>query len=100
MVLMDDKIIEITNLCKKHKVKELYVFGSALRDEFRQDSDIDFAVVFSRTSITGSFDQYFDFKFAMEQLLSRRVDLICTASIRNSYFQKELEATKKLIYAA
>ena len=100
MLLLDDKISEIDRSCKKHRVKELYLFGSALGDEFGQQSDIDLAVVFSRTGIAGSFDQYFDFKSEMEQLLGRSVDLVCVSSIRNRYFRQELEATKKLIYAA
>ena len=36
----------------------------------------------------------------MEQLLQRPVDLVCAASIRNSIFRRELDATKRLIYAA
>ena len=65
-----------------------------------KQSDIDLAVVFSRTDIAGSFDQYFDFKSEMEQFLGRSVDLVCVSSIRNRYFRQELEATKKLINTA
>ncbi len=100
MLAIDKKMPDVIELCREHKVKELYLFGSALRADCREDSDIDLAVVFSREGITGSFDQYFDFKFSMEQLLGRPVDVVCAASIRNTYFQQELEATKKLIYAA
>ncbi len=100
MILTDDQISEISRICEKHRVKQLYLFGSALHANCRPDSDIDLAVVFSRTGIDGSFDQYFNFKFAMEQLLDRPVDLVCRARVRNRYFRKELDATKKLIYAA
>lgn len=100
MGLIENKIPEITGLCKKHNVKELYLFGSAMTSNFAEQSDVDLAVVFSRAEITGSFDQYFDFKLEMEQLLSRPVDLLCANSIRNNHFRQELDATKKLIYAA
>ena len=100
MGLIENKIPEITALCKKHRVKELYLFGSAKTGSISEQSDIDLAVVFSRASISGSFDQYFDFKLEMEQLLSRPVDLLCKNSVRNSHFRQELDATKKLIYAA
>ena len=99
MGLIENKIPEITGLCKKHNVKELYLFGSALTSDFAEQSDVDLAVVFSRAGITGSFDQYFDFKLDMEQLLRRPVDLLCENGVRNRYFRQELNATKKLIYA-
>ena len=81
-------------------MKELYLFGSALGKDFRQDSDIDLAAVFVRNEVAGSFDQYFDFKTDLERLLSRPVDLVCVSSVRNSVFRQELDETKRLIYAA
>ena len=34
----------MANLCKKHKVKKLYLFGSATSENFTENSDIDFAL--------------------------------------------------------
>jgi predicted nucleotidyltransferase len=90
MSIVDDKAEQMRGLCHKHGVKELYVFGSALREDFGPDSDVDLGVVFSRNGIAGSFDQYFDFKSEMERLLARPVDLVCRASIRNSVFARKL----------
>ncbi len=100
MGIVLEKEKQISGLCRKHRVKELYLFGSALREDFGADSDIDLGVVFSRDGVAGSFDQYFDFKSELEQLLGRPVDLVCLASIRNSVLQRELDETKRLIYAA
>lgn len=100
MSIVDETREQITDLCGKHRVKELYVFGSVLREDFGKHSDIDMAVVFSRAGVAGSFDQYFDFKMELEQLLGRPVDLVCIASVRNSAFRRELDETKRLIYAA
>ncbi len=100
MVMLENKKPEIVKLCREYRIKELYVFGSSADGEFGTQSDIDLAVVFNRAGVSGSFDQYFDFKLAMESLLGRPVDLVCTNSIRNRHFQQELDATKKLIYAA
>jgi len=100
MDIVDKKAGQIGALCRKHAVKELYLFGSALRDDFGLDSDIDLAVVFSRNGVAGSFDQYFDFKTELEGLLRRPVDLVCARSIRNSVLREELDRTKRLIYAA
>lgn len=100
MGVVDEKARQIDELCRKHAVKELYLFGSALREDFGPHSDIDLAVVFSRNGVAGSFDQYFDFKAELEQLLGRPVDLVCAASVRNTVFRRELDETKRLIYAA
>jgi hypothetical protein len=97
---LDEKTDDIGALCRKHAVKELYVFGSSLRDDFGSHSDVDLAVVFSRKGVAGSFDQYFDFKTQLERLLERPVDLVCLPSVRNSVLRRELDETKKLIYAA
>lgn len=100
MSIIDETKEQVSELCEKHGVKELYVFGSVLREDFGRHSDIDMAVVFSRSGVAGSFDQYFDFKAELEQLLGRTVDLVCAASVRNSVFRQELDETKRLIYAA
>lgn len=100
MGVVDEIREQIGEACRRHGVRELYLFGSALREDFGPHSDIDLAVVFSRDGVAGSFDQYFDFKAEMEQLLERPVDLVCAASIRNRILQRELDETKRLIYAA
>ena len=100
MGIVDEKREQISGLCRQHAVKELYLFGSALREDFGPHSDIDLAVVFSRNGVAGSFDQYFDFKTELERLLGRPVDLVCTASVQNSILRRELDDTKRLIYAA
>jgi len=100
MRIVEENAEQIAELCRKYAVKELSLFGSALRDDFGPHSDIDLAVVFSRNGVEGSFDQYFDFKAELEQLLGRPVDLLCTPSMRNSILRRELDQTKRLIYAA
>lgn len=98
MKLIRRNIDEIIALCKKHKVKELCVFGSVLTDSFNKNSDVDFTVVFDKTAVEDYFVNYFDFKFALEELLHRDVDLIEFEAIRNPYFKKEVEATRQPVY--
>ena len=100
MNILEEQAAKIHALCEKYRIKELYAFGSATRNDFGDSSDVDLAVVFLRNEIKGSFDQYFDFKFEVESLLGRKVDLVCLGSIRNEAFRKELENSKSLIYAA
>ena len=100
MKLIERNMAQIIALCEKHKVVALYVFGSALTDKFNKDSDVDFSVIFDRDSLPlmEYGDNYFDFKFALVDLLHRDVDLIEYNAIRNPYFKEELDETKHLIY--
>ena len=100
MKLIERNMAQIIALCEKHKVVTLYVFGSVLADKFNKDSDVDFSVIFDRNSLSlmEYGDNYFDFKFALEDLLHRDVDLIEYNAVRNPYFKEELDETKQLIY--
>jgi len=98
------KIIEqhkesIFELCQKHKVTKLYVFGSILTNQFGTKSDIDFLVYFSNEiDLLDYADNYFDLKFELEDLLGRKIDLVEGKSLKNKYFINEVETTKLKIY--
>ena len=89
---------QIIALCEKHKVLELYVFGSVLTPRFNKNSDVDFTVVFDKSAVGDYFTNYFEFKFALEELLHRDVDLIEYNAIRNPYFKEEVDQTRMAIY--
>lgn len=91
---------QIIALCEKHKVLQLYVFGSILTDKFNKDSDVDFTVIFDRSALPLLVygENYFDFKFALENLLKRDVDLVVYDSIKNPYFKRNLDRNKELVY--
>ena len=100
MRLIQRNMAQIAALCEKHKFLQLYVFGSVLTDKFNNDSDVDFTVIFDREQfpllIYG--ENYFDFKFALEDLLERDVELVEYNAAKNPYFNEELDETKQLIY--
>ncbi|MDR0982885.1 MAG: nucleotidyltransferase domain-containing protein [Culturomica sp.] len=98
MTLIDNNIQPITDLCKKHKVNKLFVFGSILTNRFTDNSDIDLTVDFNKSEVNDYFDNYFDFKYSLEDLLGRKVDLLEEESIKNPYLKKNVDDTKTLIY--
>jgi len=98
MNLISQHIDVINILCKSHKVKSLYAFGSILTDQFTDQSDIDLIVDFSDIKLLEYSDNYFDLKFALEDTFNRSVDLIEDKAIRNPYFKKAIEKNKALIY--
>lgn len=98
MTFIDQYTNEIRRLCDRHKVKRLYAFGSVLTDRFQKDSDIDFIVDFEPLDVRQYADNYFDFKFALEDTLHRPVDLLEEKTIRNPFFRKAVENQRQLIY--
>lgn len=74
------------------------MFGSVLTDRFNEESDIDFVVDFDRENVTDYFDNYFNLKYALEDLFKRKVDLLEEQTIRNPYLKKSVDQTKTLIY--
>ena len=98
MKLIENNIQKIIALCKKYKVNKLFVFGSILTNRFNKDSDIDLVVSFNKAEVSDYFDNYFDFKYSLEELLGREVDLLEEQTIKNPYLKKNVDTTKVLIY--
>jgi predicted nucleotidyltransferase len=92
---------EIAELCRKHHVRRLSVFGSAARDDFNPaTSDVDLRIEFDSASIDRYDDNYFDLQEALEKLLQRKVDILSASTIRNPYFRSAVESSQVTLYAS
>jgi len=89
---------KIQELCQKHKALKLYAFGSVLTDGFNDQSDVDLIVDFDKKEINDYFINFFDFKYSLEDVFGKKVDLLKDRPIKNSYLKKSIEKTKTLIY--
>jgi uncharacterized protein len=65
----------LTELCRRYRVRELSVFGSAARGEMRPDSDIDLLVEFLPHAKVDLLD-HAGLMLDLAQLLGRKVDLV------------------------
>jgi predicted nucleotidyltransferase len=88
----------IVKLCKAYKVKSLYAFGSVLTDHFDRESDIDLIVDFTPMDVEDYADNYFDFKFSLQDTFKRQVDLLEEKAIKNPYFLQNVNQQKQLVY--
>ncbi|WP_296143762.1 nucleotidyltransferase domain-containing protein [uncultured Flavobacterium sp.] len=89
---------DINKLCRAHKVKALYAFGSVITEKFNDESDVDLVVDFQQIDVLDYADNYFDLKFSLEDILKREVDLLEEKAIKNPYFRKTLNEQRELIY--
>ena len=98
MELVHNKIGEINKVCKKYHISLLYVFGSILTNKYNDDSDIDFVVYFEEVPLLEYADNFFDFLNELELIFDKKIDLVSGKAMKNPYFIKEVERTKKLVY--
>jgi hypothetical protein len=89
---------EIADICRRHQVRELSLFGSAARGEMRPDSDVDFLVDFlpgARPGVSGVSAMMRE----LTTLLGRRVDLAVKPALK-PLIRYEVLAEAPLIYEA
>lgn len=89
---------DIIKLCEIHKVKSLYAFGSVLTNQFNEESDIDLIVDFSPIEVEEYADNYFDFKFSLQDVLKKPIDLLEEKAIKNPYFKQAVLQQRQLLY--
>ena len=89
---------DIKNICKKYYISELSIFGSSIRDDFNNNSDIDILVSFSNSKIN-LFD-IMDLENEFSKLLNREVDIVEKESLKNQIRKNKILSTREVIYAA
>ncbi|MDQ2682775.1 MAG: nucleotidyltransferase domain-containing protein [Chloroflexota bacterium] len=99
---IQQKLADIRDLCEKHGIRALYLFGSATRGDFdSSSSDFDFLVEFQTTAPGTNYGyRYLDFADELEQLMGRSIDLLTTGSRMNRYLREEIEETREELFRA
>lgn len=99
--IIEDKIHDLIDLCKKHKVESFALFGSGASDTMNEDSDLDFLVQFSNElDVLDYADNYFSFLEQLQNLTGKKVDLVSKKSLKNPVLIQEIERSKIELYAA
>ena len=91
----------IGEFCRRWNVTELSVFGSALREDFGADSDVDVMVTFAADARPTLFDMV-HMKEQLEAVLGHRVDLVSRRGVEQSrnYLRREaILSSAEPIYA-
>ena len=88
---------EIEEFCKKHYIRKLSLFGSALRDDFTSESDFDILVEFDPAHIPGPI-RLAGMELELGEILGRKVDMR-TAQDLSPYFREDVLSSAKVQYA-
>ena len=90
---------KIAAFCRKWKVTEFSIFGSALREDFGPESDVDVVVSFAEDA-PWSLDDWVDMIEELKVIFGRKVDLVEKEAVRNPFRRHEILNTREVIYAS
>jgi predicted nucleotidyltransferase len=93
----------VAEICRKLGVEELSIFGSALRDDFGPESDVDFLVVFENNDAGPWMGKFSELEEALTGILGRKVDVVdkrAVESSENYIRRKHILASAQVVYVA
>ena len=90
---------KIEDFCRRWKIKEMAIFGSALREDFGPESDLDLLVTFSEEARWTLFD-WAEMIEELKKMTGRDIDLVDRESIRNPFRRRSILARMEVIYGA
>jgi len=95
---VDVPMARIEAFCRKWRVRELSLFGSVLRDDFRPDSDVDILVSFEPDDPWDLF-HLVEMRDELIALFGRDVDLVEKEGLRNPFRRRTILDTREVIFA-
>ena len=90
---------KLLDFCQRHRLRELSIFGSVLRDDFRPDSDIDVLIELQPGEMM-TIERFLSMRDELEALFGRPIDLVEKPLVRNPYRRSEILRTREVLYAA
>lgn len=89
----------IEKFCRRWEIAEFALFGSALREDFRPDSDVDILVTFSEDARWSLFE-WVDMIDELKGIFGREVHLLSKGGLHNPFRRHEILRTREVVYAA
>jgi predicted nucleotidyltransferase len=90
---------QIAAFCRKWKVTELSLFGSALREDFGPDSDVD-VLISLRPGESMTLENYLDMRDELSTMFGgREIDLVQKRLLKNPFRRHEILANREIVYA-
>lgn len=95
---IDIQADKVAEFCRRSRIRELSLFGSVLRDDFCEDSDVDVLVDLDPNAQHSLFDLV-RMEEDLSTLLGRKVDLVEKSGLRNPFRRYEILRTRQVIFA-
>jgi len=94
---MDLPTDRIADLCRRHSIRRLALYGSILTDDFGPDNDVDMLVEFEPGKTPGL--DFFEIQRNLAEMVGRPVDLNTPRDL-SRYFREEVLAEASTIYVS
>ena len=88
----------IAEFCRKWMITEFSLFGSALREDFGPESDVDVLVTLAPEA-PWSLYEWVDMIEELQEIFGRKVHLVEKSGLRNPIRRREILTTKQVVYA-
>jgi len=89
-------VTELVEFCQRHPIRKLSVFGSALRDDFSPNSDVDILVEFEPDARISFFDMV-TMEMELTDMMGRKVDFRTPQEL-SRYFRQKVLDTAEVLY--
>ena len=90
---------DIVRLCVKYHITKMSIFGSVLRDDFSNRSDVDILVSYENYKENNNPFDFLYIEDDFEQLLNREVDVVDIDELTNPIRRKKILSTCEVVYA-
>jgi len=88
---------KLAEFCKRNHIRRLALFGSALRDDFTPESDVDVLVEFEPGHVPG-FIKLAGMEIELSRIIGRKVDMRTPEDL-SPYFRQEVVSSAEIQYA-
>jgi len=90
--ILENKKVDLQNICRLLGIKRLYAFGSAVSGKFRDNIE--------SLTVEEYTNNYFELQYKLRDLFKREIDIVTEPSLSNPYFIESINKNKGLIYEA
>lgn len=90
---------QIEAFCRRWQIRQLALFGSVLRDDFRPDSDVDVLVEFEPNARHTLFT-FVEMQEELSELFGREVDLVQKGAVTNPFVRHHIRHHHRTLYDA
>src|SRR5438105_104697 len=97
---LDIPLEALTSFAQRWKIRELSLFGSVLRDDFRPDSDVDVLVSFLPVATWDYWYGWEEMHQELRSIFDRNVHLVIKETLKNPFRRHEILRTHEVIYSA
>ncbi|TVQ29562.1 MAG: hypothetical protein EA426_18535 [Spirochaetaceae bacterium] len=89
----------VEQIARRHQIREISVFGSAIREDIRDDSDVDLLLSFQPDAHPSLFD-LMDIENELSAIFGRQVDVVEVEGLTNPIRRRAILASTEPLYAA